>query len=465
MKRLAVILAMMLMINIAYSQKLSFQSAVSSFNKGMLDKAKNFIDPCTTDPDTKTWAKTWVYRGDIYLAIYLSKDDKYNKLDSNALNVAYNSFQKAIELDTKKEYWDNSDKLELNLQYQLMRVGEQYYNKGVKLFSAQKYNLAMENFDKTATINGESDTSATFNAAICADYAGKPDKAIEYYKKLIKANYSKPIVYSSLAGLYRNKYLDENPYKKIDVGSDTNEIVKLMGRPIKISKVTISKVLYDEWVYKNKLYLFLEYGKVSNYNTDSIVANNKYFDEGIKIVQKGIAAFPNENSIVISEVNLYLTAGKFDEAKSVLEKLKEKDPSNPSIYFAIGNAYFDQYNNESNKLDVRINAYQEAIKSLQKTIELKSDHFDAIYMLGAIYFNEGIRVEKESEKLINDLTLYNKEKEKFDLLYKQATENLEKANQLKPDDYNTLLALKKLYSKLNMTDKYKAINEKIKSLK
>ena len=119
----------------------------------------------------------------------------------------------------------------------------------------------------------------------------------------------------------------------------------------------------------------------------------------------------------------------------------------------------------SNKLDVRINAYQEAIKSLQKTIELKSDHFDAIYMLGAIYFNEGIRVEKESEKLINDLTLYNKEKEKFDLLYKQATENLEKANQLKPDDYNTLLALKKLYSKLNMTDKYKAINEKIKSLK
>ena len=72
MKKLAVILAMMLMIKIAYSQKLNYQSAVSSYNKGMLDKAKNFIDPCTTDPDTKTWAKTWVYKGDIYLGKYES---------------------------------------------------------------------------------------------------------------------------------------------------------------------------------------------------------------------------------------------------------------------------------------------------------------------------------------------------------------------------------------------------------
>ena len=467
MKKLAVILAMMLMIKIAYSQKLNYQSAVSSYNKGMLDKAKNYIDPCTTDIDTKTWAKTWVYKGDIYLAIFLSKDEKYNKLDSNALMVAYDSYQKAIELDTKKEYWEN-EKPELNLQYQLMRVGEQFYNNGVRLFSTQKYIAAMENFDKTAMINGIfgiSDTLATFNAAVCADYAGKSDKSIEYYKKLIKANYLKPIVYSNLAGLYRNKYLDENPYKKIDIGSDTNEIVKLLGRPMKVSKKKISNTTYDDWDYKNKLSLYLEYGKVSYYNTDSVVSVTKSFDEGIKVIQKGIEVFPNDNGIIIAEANLYLTAGKFNEAKAALEKLRDKDPNNPSVYYAIGNAYFDQYNNESNKLDARLVAYQESVKSLQKSIELKSDFFDAIYMLGAIYFNEGIRVEQESEKFINDLPQYNKEKEKFDLLYKQATDNLEKANQLKSDDYNTLIALKKLYSKLNMTDKYKVVNEKLKSLK
>jgi len=56
-------------------------------------------------------------------------------------------------------------------------------------------------------------------------------------------------------------------------------------------------------------------------------------------------------------------------------------------------------------------------------------------------------------------------KEKFDVLYKQATDNLEKASNLKPDDYNTLVALRKLYSRLNMKDKYNTVNEKIKNMK
>jgi len=82
MKKLTIIMAMMLIINIAYSQKVNYQSAVSSLNKGFLDKAKNYIDPCITDPSTKDWPKTWMARGDIYLKISESTDDKYKNKGS-----------------------------------------------------------------------------------------------------------------------------------------------------------------------------------------------------------------------------------------------------------------------------------------------------------------------------------------------------------------------------------------------
>ena len=71
-------------------------------------------------------AKKRMYRGDIYLQIHLSKEDKYKKLDSNALQIAYDSYQKAIELDTKKEYFDD-------IKLKLYVCGEQFYNKGVEL--------------------------------------------------------------------------------------------------------------------------------------------------------------------------------------------------------------------------------------------------------------------------------------------------------------------------------------------
>jgi tetratricopeptide (TPR) repeat protein len=167
MKKTIILLAMVFVILTVQGQKLNVQSAYSSLSKGYYDKALKYIEPATTDITTKDWAKTWMYRGDIYLGILLSKDDKYSKLDSNALQKAYDSYQKAIELDTKKEYYQD-------MMLKLFVCGEQYYNKGVALYTAQKYLDAMNSFDKTASINATfkiADSLATYNAAIYAEYA------------------------------------------------------------------------------------------------------------------------------------------------------------------------------------------------------------------------------------------------------------------------------------------------------
>jgi hypothetical protein len=52
----------------------------------------------------------------------------------------------------------------------------------------------------------------------------------------------------------------------------------------------------------------------------------------------------------------------------------------------------------------------------------------------------------------------------FEARFASALPYLEKAYELDPNDYNTLLSLKQLYAKTNQTDKYKVINEKLKAL-
>ena len=464
MKRTFLILALIAAVTYIQAQcKTKVVSAYSCTNNGQLDKAKKFIDEAISDActDTKNWAKTWYYRGNLYLKIHQSDDVKYKNLDSNALNIAYDSYQKAIELDTKKEF-------ENEIMFNLVVCGQEFYDKAVEFYNEKKYVDAMNSFDKTASIYttfSMSDSLPTFNAAVCADYAGLQDKAIEYYKRLIKINYLKAEVYSNLINIYRDKYLNDNPYKKIDIGTDTVKVIELLGKPSKISKETINKTKYDKWLYeKNKFYMLMEYGKVSYYNTDSIITDLSSFNEGKKIVDKGELLFPDNTSIIIAEANLYLTANKFNEAKTALDKLREKDPTNPTVYYAIGNAYYDQYNNESNTIETREKAFTDSESAYKKSIELKSDYFDAIYMLGAIYFNEGIRLEKESENYFSDMTKFKQYKEKVDNLYKLATEKLERASELSPEDYNTLISLKKLYAKLSMNDKLKAVDEKLKLL-
>lgn len=463
MKRTLFIIALMAAVSYLQAQcKTKVVSAYNYTNNGQLDKAKKYIDEVLSDacPDTKDWAKTWYYAGNLYLQIQLSKEEKYQKLDTNALQNAYDAYQKAIELDTKKEYYTD-------MLLSLYVCGEQFYNKGVESYSNKKYEDAMNYFDKTASINatfGYGDSLATYNAALCAEYAGLPDKAIEYYKKLMKINYLKPAIYSSLINIYRQKYLNENPYKNVEIGDDTVSVIKLLGKPTQTSKVLIDKTNYTKWDFSNKFFILLQYGKVYYYNTDSVVTEMKSYNEGIKIIEKGEKLFTDDNTIIMSEVNLYLTANKLEEAKTALNKLKEKDPTNPTVYYAIGNAYYDQYNTTTNSKEIRDTAYTEAEKAYKKAIELKVDYLDAIYMLGALYFVEGNRVEKESEDYMTDMSKFNEYKIKYENLYQLSKERLEKSLELDPKDYNTLISLRKLYAKLNMNDKLKEIDDKIKQL-
>ena len=59
---------------------------------------------------------------------------------------------------------------------------------------------------------------------------------------------------------------------------------------------------------------------------------------------------------------------------------------------------------------------------------------------------------------------YNKQKEIAEGLLAKARPYLEKSHQIDPKDYNTLLMLKLVYSRLNELEKLNEVNDAIKAL-
>lgn len=201
MKKLTVIFFLLFAVVSVFGQgKTQRTTAFNYLRKGQLDKALENIEPTTTDATTMNDPKTWFYRGNIYLQIHMSDKPEYKNLDPDALNKAYDSYQKMMELDTKKEYY--ADAIQ-----NLLVISEQLYNQGVEAFKVEKYDVALGHFEKSSIVAqsfGNVDTLAIFNAALSAQNAKNNPKAIEHYNKLIELNFPQPLIYSSLANIYVN---------------------------------------------------------------------------------------------------------------------------------------------------------------------------------------------------------------------------------------------------------------------
>jgi tetratricopeptide (TPR) repeat protein len=199
MRKIAFSVLMVMAVIVANAQSSVVVSAFNYLKYGKLDKAKEAIDKAILNPKTMEEPKTWYYYGNIYLSIQLTEDEKYKALDPDALEKAYDGYQKALKLDTDKEYTND-------INDRILVCAEQFYNKGVNKYNEEKYAEAVKSFDKSAGINssiGKIDSLATFNAALCAELSGNPKDAKTKYIQLIEWNYHQPAIYSSLSEIFK----------------------------------------------------------------------------------------------------------------------------------------------------------------------------------------------------------------------------------------------------------------------
>lgn len=205
MKKIVVILSLVLFASSMFAQNSKVVSAFNYHRDGRLDKAKEMIDAAVVHNQTANQAKTWLYKGTIYLSIARSDNDSYRNLHPNPVQEAYDSYMKSLQIDpeyVQPTATPNSAKIGLFV------VGELFYNKGVEHFNNGDYEASIAEFERTRQINnsfGIKDSIATYNAAVASVLIKDYDKAIPLYRDLINMNYRNPEIYSTLAQIYINK--------------------------------------------------------------------------------------------------------------------------------------------------------------------------------------------------------------------------------------------------------------------
>jgi tetratricopeptide (TPR) repeat protein len=173
---------------------------------------------------------------------------------------------------------------------------------------------------------------------------------------------------------------------------------------------------------------------------------------GVKVLQDARVQFPKNQTLLTENLNHLFRTKKNAEAEELLKLAIQNDPTNHTLYLAAGSTY------ES------LGRMDEAVKSYQKAIELKPDAWQAYYNLGAYYNNKG--------KELQDAANNEKDNKKYEAGIKAADEqlklamtNLEKAKDLTPagsqDRMDIMKALKQLYVRLNLTDKFEAIKKEM----
>jgi tetratricopeptide (TPR) repeat protein len=420
MKKFILIILAITTTSVGFAQKNKVVSAYN-YNKAFersrkcneLNNGLEAINIAIEHDQTKGWAKTWYYRGNLYFNILASKDQACKSLDAAALEKCTDSYLKTLvlnfddpelkKLDLQKE--DGSDILKFfgaiqnkskvdDEMYTADIMGRkfpglagEYANKGIQDFGKKDYKAAQESFGKSMLLSqfsGKVDTMVMYNTALASEYAEDFDAAKQLYDALIMYKYN--------------------------VDGNGPDLYRSMSR-----------------IYKNE--------------------GNK--EKAIEYIKKGRKAYPDNNNLIVEELEDYLQSGKHQEALANLNTAITNDEKNEVLYFARGTVYEN------------LKEIDKAVLDYKKALELKPDYYDAAFNLGAFYFNSGADKINESNKLpLNETKKYEALKSAAKVDFEAAVPYVEMAHKIKPGDADTGNMLIKLYTHTGQYDKAKEIKAK-----
>jgi tetratricopeptide (TPR) repeat protein len=180
-------------------------------------------------------------------------------------------------------------------------------------------------------------------------------------------------------------------------------------------------------------------------------------EAALKILQDARVDYPREQSLIIEELNIYLTNKDFERAKTNLELAAQQDSTNEILWFSLGSV-----------LD-NIGMTEDAIVAYKKAIEVKSDYFDANYNLGALYFNKAVNGINDANELWKprmsrtEASAQKKLEDDSKEMFSTAKPFLESAFAADNKDVETIRSLKDIYARTGEDDKFIEMNNLLKS--
>ena len=369
-------------------------------NKADLKEAKAAIDKALATAEGQNWAKVWNMKGDIYneianqiLAIRqlgLGDESELPQVDAPALQ-AFEAYQKGLELAEKK--FETRDALK-----GLQNVQPNLSNLGVALYEEGNYENAFD----------------SFQSAIAAH-------------EMLKAN-------------------DED--SALDDPAEMNNQMYIAGlAALNANKMDQAKNYFTP-LYEQ------EYDRPLIYEAMYKIASDEEGPEAAyRFLETGREKYPDDISLLFADINHALKTNQLDALLSKLEAAIEKEPNNVTLYTTTGNVYDQLYQRarEEGNEEKADEYFNKAKEYFEKGREIDPKNFDAIY------YNRAAGMTQELNKLADDysqegIKKYEALKERMFEQFDNALPYFQECEKLKPNDVNTLIALKEIYARKDQLD-------------
>jgi len=356
--------------NLIFAQKHNIVNASIALRNENYTEAKTYIDEAYETESTSNEPKMWNYRAPIYLQIAL----KEPALDSEAAFKATEAHIKCLQKDKKGRIIVRKWTSEEDILAGLMQCGYKLFNVAIDKYNTEDYKGSLKYYN------------AIFDII-----------PLDAEDQLKRGNITRETI------LY-NSFFASNKMKDNSISKN------LLQQLIDIN-------FNEPAIYIHMSNILIEEG-------DS--------DKALEYLALGRDMFEDDQSLINTEINLYIQLGRTSELIGKLGEAIALDEENDLLYFNRGTIY-DQEGDISN-----------AEKDYLKALDLNPSAFGANYNLGALYFNAGVETNNKANQTSNN-TVYNKLKSQAEVSFTKALPYLETAHELNTEDKNTLLSLKQLY--------------------
>ncbi|MDR2839731.1 MAG: tetratricopeptide repeat protein [Paludibacter sp.] len=428
MKKLIFSLLVIASITGIYAQKSNVNKAKAKSNINAENPdfkgARELIKLALEDPTTKDLANTWFVAGNVgnyendYYYTQILKSKPYDKdAKGQAIVESYYYYLKAYELDGLP---NEKGKISPKFQKDIKNRITQYYTNQQNLFVYGAYLLESSKYDKAIeawNIYLEIPDLPFIQGVIAKDS--------DYYK----IKYYTAIAYLNSAK--NDSTIDSNKSEKTNIAISYFEDLRDKG----FQEVAVHQLLYQEYFNKKDTASF------------------------VKILKAGFEKFPQETWFLGTLINFYIYASDekpaaekqalLKEAYVYLEKAVTDFPNEAEYFFVKGN------------ISEQLGNIEQAQSDFEQALKLNPNHADSYNGIGRLLFNKAVEKDAAAND-IRDTKLYNAEKIRIKDDFAKALPYIEKAYQLKPDNYEYQSTLKKLYYRLDMQTEYDKIDKIMK---
>lgn len=344
--------------------------------------AKEAIELAVWNDRTANWHRTYYAKGLLCQTAYeegvKSKDGKLLSLYEDQLYLAYESYEKAIELDAREKLHSTIAKKYYSLSNDFRQLGQDHYAKKEfpKALQAFEHALLVMNSE---LLNVPVDTNLVYNTALAAYESKKWDKAIAY-----------------LSGLHADAF-------------DPNASLFLVNAHLHMGDSVQAEAVMMEGV---QMY---EYSDTVTMYLVNWLSRTGRTEQAMDILKEAISHHPDNYRYHWALGLVYSDMEKYQEAilsfKQAAELTEEKPPE---LFYQVGVCYYNigidlreaalqiSENNEYMLVrDQYLAQFREAVIWLEKSFELDPGNERTITRLYQLYYQLQMKEKQETfEQLI-----------------------------------------------------------------